>query len=590
MNITERLKLLRSEMKKEQIDVYYIPTADYHQSEYVSEFFQTRKYISGFTGSAGSVVVTLEDAALFTDGRYFVQAEKELAGSNIRLMKMGMEGVPELKDYIDSKMSDNKVLGFDGKVVSLKQGNYFSSKYQVKGQDDLVGKIWENRPALPFSKVWILEEKYTGESCKSKLSRVREAMQKEHCDYHIISSLDDIAWLFNIRGNDVCDNPVVLAYAVVGKENTVLFADLQKFDVTAKKYLEENQVDLKDYDEIYSYVNAIPQNAKIMLDEMRTNYAMELALPEECEIVYKENPTILMKAIKNPVEVENERNAHIKDGVAVTKFIYWLKNTIGKEKISEVDAAEKLEEFRKAQEGYIEPSFETISAYNVNGAMMHYSARRGAESVLEASGTLLVDSGGQYYEGTTDVTRTIGLGNVTDEFRLHYTAALKGMLNLSNAKFLKGCTGRNLDILARGPVWDLDLDYRCGTGHGVGYLLNVHEAPNAFRWKADAGCVLEPGMITSNEPGVYIEGAYGIRIENEIVVKQGVQNEYGQFLEFETLTMVPIDMELINFDYMELKDKKRLMSYQKLVYDKLEKYLLEEEKNWYKKMFLKNLL
>lgn len=593
MSIPERLKKIRSEMEKEGIDVYLIPTADFHLSEYVGDYFQTRKYMSGFTGSAGTMVVTKEEAVLFTDGRYFVQAEAELNGTGIKLMKMGVEGVWDLKEYIASKMVSEKCLGFDGRMISMKEGFAYESQYKIRPDVDLVGRIWQERPELPFSKAWILKERYAGESTYSKLNRLREKMKTENADYHLIASVDDIAWIYNIRGNDVENNPVILSYTLIGMEEAVLFANPEKFDERLMNYFSENKVTLKPYEDIYSYLEKLSDNEKILLDDKRTNYYLNQCVPKKCERIYRENPTVFMKAIKNETEIQNEINAHIKDGAAVTKFIYWLKKNVGKMEITELSAAEKLEEFRKQQEGYLEPSFETISAYNANAAMMHYSPSRGENAVLKPVGALLVDSGGQYYEGTTDVTRTIGLGEVSNEFRVHYTAVLKGMLNLSNAKFLHGCIGLNLDILARGPVWDLGIDYRCGTGHGVGYLLNVHEAPNGFRWKKtaqrDDGCVLEPGMITSNEPGVYLDGKYGIRIENEIVVRESEKNEYGQFLNFETLTVVPIDLDLIDFSYMEETDKKRLMDYEKFVFEKIGNYLSDEERRWYKTTFLTEL-
>lgn len=593
MSIPEKLKKIRNEMEKEGIDVYLIPTADFHLSEYVGEYFQTRKYMSGFTGSAGSLVLTREDAALFTDGRYFVQAEAELMGTGITLMRMGVEGVPSLKDYIRSKMESGKCLGFDGRMISMKDGMDYESKYKVRSDMDLVGRIWENRPELPFSRAWILEECYAGESVSSKLNRLREKMKTENAGYHLIASVDDIAWLFNIRGNDVECNPVLLSYAIIGMEEAILFADPQKFDEKLMNYFSENHVTLKPYEEVYSYLENLPNGETILLDDRRTNDSLYQCIKKECQCICRENPTILMKAVKNETEIQNERTAHIKDGVAVTKFIHWLKKNVGKTEITELAAAQKLEEFRREQTGYLEPSFETISAYNANAAMMHYSPSRGENAVLQPQGTLLVDSGGQYYEGTTDVTRTISLGEVSEEFKIHYTAVLKGMLNLSNARFLHGCTGYNLDILARGPVWDLALDYRCGTGHGVGYLLNVHEAPNGFRWKRvperEDGCVLEAGMITSNEPGVYLDGKYGIRIENEIVVRELEKNEYGQFLNFETLTVVPIDLDLIDFSYMDKTDRKRLMEYERFVYNQIGKYLDFEERSWFESCFLTEL-
>jgi Xaa-Pro aminopeptidase len=594
MDVKEKLNNLRNEMRKEQIDVYLVLTADFHQSEYVGDYFQTRKFLSGFTGSAGTLVVTQEEAALFTDGRYFVQAEKELAGSTIRLMKMGMEGVPELKEYVKELMKNGKTLGTDGRMISMKEGISYASAGTLKTDVDLADRIWKDRPSLPLEKAWLLDVKYTGESMKDKILRIRREMEKLHADYHLVSSLDDIAWLFNIRGNDIVNNPVVLSHAVIGKETAVLFISAEKLSDALRAYFAQNNVTLMAYEAAGDYLAALSEGTTVLLDDKRVNYALYQQIPQGVHTVIRENPAVLMKAVKNETEIENERNAHIKDGAAVTKFMYWLKKNVGEMEITELSAAQKLEEFRKAQEGYLEPSFETISAYNANAAMMHYSAENGNNAVLEKQGALLVDSGGQYYEGTTDITRTIGLGEVSEKFKKHYTAVLKGMLNLSNAKFLEGCIGRNLDILAREPLWDMEMDYRCGTGHGVGYLLNVHEAPNAFRWKKTAGredeCVLQTGMITTDEPGVYVEGEYGIRIENELVVRKDVKNEYGQFLRFETLTMAPIDMDLIDWNDMEEKDQKRLLSYHQIVYEKIEKFLDSDEKKWFQNEFLINVI
>lgn len=594
MTVTENLKKIRNAMRKEEIDLYIIPTADFHQSEYAGDYFQARRFMSGFTGSAGTLVISGEDAALFTDGRYFVQAQMELEGSTIKLMKIGEPGVPGLEEYVFTKMSGKKVLGFDGRVIPAKEGAAYEKSFELRTDLDLVDGIWEDRPSLPDSSAWVLGIEYSGESTLDKLIRLKNAMKDKNADYHIISSLDDIAWIFNIRGNDVENNPVVLAFAIIGMEENILFSSINKFDIKMQEYLKENGIVLKDYDAVYEYVKNLPDGCHVLLDDRRVNYSLYKCIPDNAHVIFAENPSVLMKAVKNRVEIKNEINAHIKDGAAVTKFMYWLKKNIGKTEITELSAAEKLAEFRRKNDGYIGPSFETISAYKENAAMMHYSASRGNNMVLEQEGALLVDSGGQYYEGTTDITRTIGLGKVSDEFKMYYTAVLKGMLNLSNARFLHGCIGLNLDILARGPLWNIGMDYRCGTGHGVGYLLNVHEAPNGFRWKKvperDDGCVLEEGMITTDEPGVYIEGKYGIRIENELLVEKDTENEYGLFLKFKTLTLAPIDTSLIDYKYMDREDIKRLNEYHEMVFEKIGRFLNADEKEWFFDEFLINMI
>lgn len=595
--IVEKLEKLREEMKKEQILVYVIPTDDAHLSEFVGEHFQARRFMSGFTGSSGTLVVTPLEAALFTDGRYFVQAEMELKGSTIMLMREGVEGVPKLEDYVDQKAGSKGIIGFDGNVMAAKRGQVFAKKHKVREDVDLVGRIWKDRPALPFSKVWILEEKYCGESVESKLSRVRQAIKDAGADCHVLSAPEDIAWLFNLRGSDIAYNPVVLAHAIIYQDKCRLFIDEDKLGEEVRKYLTDNGITICAYEKIHDSLQKLQEmseNFSVLLDESRINYALFRCAKTHAKVVQAQNPTVLMKAVKNRTEIENLIRAHIKDGVAVTKFMYWLKMNVGKMEITEQSAADYLEKLRRKQEAYMGPSFATICAYKENAAMMHYHAENGSNAVLKEEGALLVDSGGQYLQGTTDITRTIGLGEVSEEFRRHYTAVLKGMLNLSYARFLKGCGGINLDILARGPLWDMALDYQCGTGHGVGYLLNVHEGPNRFGWKKapgrEEGCVLEAGMITTDEPGVYLEGKYGIRIENELLVEEDVKNEYGQFLKFRTITMAPIDTSLIDFARMENKDKMRLQKYHEMVYETLETYLDLEEKKWFKECFLTNVI
>ena len=589
--VTERLQHLRALMAKNGIQAYLLPTSDFHESEYVGDYFKSRKYLSGFTGSAGSVVVTLETAGLWTDGRYFIQAARELADSGITLYKMGEEGVPTLEEFLVDSLKEGDVLGFDGRVVNARLGlrlseKLSSRKISISYEKDLVDEIWKDRPALPTTPAFLLEEKYSGKSTALKLEAVRSEMQKKQAKYHIITSLDDIAWLFNIRGGDIAYNPVVLSYAVIDSEKAYLFLDERKLSAEIKKELENAGVEIKDYFEIYEYVKTLPKTEKILLDTAKVNYAIYKNLGTDADIIDATNPTVLFKAVKNPVELENLRKAHIKDGVAVTKFIYWLKQNIGKTEITEVSASDFLEAKRREQEGCIDLSFDTISAYNANAAMMHYKATEESHAVLKPEGILLVDSGGQYYEGTTDITRTIVLGEISDEIKKHFTAVLRSMLNLSDARFLHGCIGLNLDILARGPIWDMDLDYKCGTGHGVGYLLNVHEAPNGFRWKKvperDDGCVLEEGMVTTDEPGVYIEGSHGIRTENELICHKGVKNEYGQFMYFEHLTFAPIDLEAVDTSYMTGREIDSLNRYHKEVYEKLSPYLTDEENLWLK--------
>ncbi|MDF2802071.1 MAG: peptidase family [Anaerocolumna sp.] len=589
--ISERIQNLRALMAQNNIHGYVIPTSDFHESEYVGDYFKTRTYMSGFTGSAGTLVVTLAEAGLWTDGRYFIQAARQLSDTGITLYKMGEEGVPTIEDFLSSSLEEGNTLGFDGRVMNTKLGLKFQEMLSTKNisifyDKDLVHEIWADRTELPKEPVFLLEEKYTGKSTKQKLEAVRTEMSKSNASVHIISTLDDIAWLFNIRGNDVTHNPVVLSYAIITETNAYLFADKDKFSTDIINSLSNDSVELKDYFEIYEFVKTFSADETVLLDTNKVNYAIYHNLNKDIKVIDKQNPTVLFKAVKNKVEIENLRNSHIKDGVAFTKFMYWLKNNIGKIEMTELSASDYLEERRKEQDGFIELSFDTICAYNANAAMMHYSATEENHAILQPEGLLLVDSGGQYFEGTTDITRTMILGEISDEIKKHFTAVLRSMINLASAKFLYGCIGQNLDILARGPIWDMDLDYKCGTGHGVGYLLNVHEAPNGFRWKKvperDDGCILEEGMVTTDEPGVYIEGSHGIRTENELVCHKGTKNEYGQFMYFEHITFAPIDLDGIEPTLMTAKEKTLLNEYHKEVYSKLSPYLTTEEAEWLK--------
>lgn len=589
-----KLCKLIGKMKTAGIHCYLIPTSDYHDSEYVSDFFMVRKYFSGFTGSAGTLVVTEKEAALFTDGRYFIQAAEELAGTGIKLMKMGEPGVPTIKEYVAECLPEGGNLGFDGRVITAESALLYEKIIQQKGGQiiwncDPAEDIWIDRPEMIYHPVYVLTEEYSGESTSKKLKKLREKMAEAGADTHILTSLDDIAWLFNIRGNDVECCPVVFSYAIIDKERVLLFGGATDADSVwteeVRAYLEENQVTLLPYDAFYSYVENLRDN-KVLLSLERVSYAVKKALDESVFIIDEANPTSLMKAIKNPVEMSNLRKAHIKDAVAVTEFMYWLKTNIGKMEITEVSAAEKLEKLRRKQENFIEPSFETICAYGANGAIIHYSAETGNCAVLQPKGLVMVDSGGHYLEGSTDITRTFVLGEISGEMKEHFTLVLRAMLNLKNTRFLYGCRGINLDIKAREILWEAGLDYKHGTGHGVGYLLNVHEGPNSFRWKNIGdkleSAVLEEGMVTTDEPGIYIEGSHGIRIENELLCRKGEVNEYGQFMYFEDLTYVPIDLDGVDLSLMEEKDRRRLNEYHKWVYEKLAPYFTGDKLEWLK--------
>ena len=589
--IKQRIENIRDLMKEKNIYAYIVPSSDYHQSEYVGDYFKSREFMSGFTGSSGTLIISMDEAGLWTDGRYFIQAENELKDSGIKLFKMGEEGVPTIEEYLLEKLPKNSTLGFDGRVMSVKEGQSLANKLAFKGINieykyDLVNDIWKDRCSLPTEKAFLLGTEYSGESFSDKLSRIRAVMKAKKATTHILASLDDIAWLFNIRGRDVKSNPVVLSYAVISIDSVYLFIDKNKIGEDIRAELSKENVQIKGYEEVYEFIKKIEENEVVLIDTSKVNYAIYNNIPSNVQKIEERNPSILFKSIKNEIELKNIRNSHIKDGVAFTKFMYWLKNNIGKIEITEISATQKLEEFRREQDKFIEPSFSTIAAYKDHAAMMHYSATEESNYKLEPRDLFLVDSGGQYFDGTTDITRTIALGPIPENVRKDFTNVVRGMIRLSKAKFLYGCRGYNLDILARGPLWEEGIDYKCGTGHGIGFVLNVHEGPNGFRWKVrediDDTCILEEGMVTTNEPGVYVENSHGIRIENEIVVRKAEKNEYGQFMDFEVITFAPIDLDAID-ESLILKDEKiYLNNYHKQVYDKISPYLNEEEKQWLK--------
>lgn len=604
----ERLLSLRNQMKEAGVHCMVIPTSDYHNSEYVSDFFMARKYFSGFTGSAGTLVVTPDEAALFTDGRYFIQAAKELKDSGITLMKMGEPEVPTMTEYVDQKLQQGWTLCFDGRVLTSSKGSELEEiarKHggQLRFDIDLCDAAWKNRPALIHHPVFVLSEEYAGESVEEKLTRVREEMKKEEAGLHVLTSLDDIAWLYNIRSNDVECCPVVLAYTMVTKDRALLFAE-EGFaageDTSARERMEKAGVEIYPYDRFYEMLGSVAAQAtkeekasRVWIDESQVNFRVLKELQKICaeegaqagtKLLNKENPTTLMKSIKNETELKHTRRAHIRDAVAVTRFMYWLKKNIGSIPMDEVSVAEKIDGLRAQQEGFIELSFPTISAYGTNGAIIHYGAQKETCAALKPEGMLMIDSGGHYIDGTTDITRTFILGPVTPEMKKHYTLVLRAMLSMRATRFLHGCTGANLDIRAREVLWEHGLDYKHGTGHGVGNILNVHEGPQSFRWKLlpDAGkpAVFEEGMITSDEPGIYLENQYGIRIENEILCRKGEENEYGQFMYFEDLTFVPIDLDGVELSQMSELDKERLNEYHAAVFEKLEPYFEGEELTW----------
>lgn len=589
MTVRERIAALREKMQDRKIDAYLVPTDDFHASEYVGEYFKCRKYITGFTGSAGTAVILQDMAGLWTDGRYFIQAAAQLEGTGVELFKMGEPGVPTVHEFLEEKLGDGMCLGFDGRTVNAKEAVELEKILGKKGaflsvDYDLIGEVWEDRPALSCEPVMELDVKWAGESRADKCARIRKAMEEKCADAFVLTSLDDIAWLLNIRGGDVHCCPVVLSYLVMTKTEIRLFANEKAFPAEVQTALLKDGVTLLPYDDIYAYVKTFTKEMTVLLCKKKVNSCLVSNIPEGVTVLDEENLTLLPKAVKNLVEVENERIAHIKDGVALTKFIHWLKRNVGKIPVTELSAEEKLYSFRMQQENFIDNSFDPIISYGAHAAINHYSATPETDIAIEPGNFVLADTGGHYYEGTTDTTRTIVMGTVNDEQKKYFTAVLRGMLNLGNAKFRYGCTGVNLDYLARGPLWELGKDFNHGTGHGVGYLLNVHEGPNSFRWKVIPGnnAVLEEGMITSDEPGYYVENEYGIRHENMIVCKKAEKTEFGQYMCFEFLTMVPFDLDAVVPEQMTARERELLNDYHAQVYEKISPYLNEEEKEWLK--------
>lgn len=589
MKVSERIAKLRALMAEKGIDAYVVPTADFHQSEYVGEHFKARKYITGFSGSYGTAVICQDDAGLWTDGRYFFQATNELEGSGVRLMKMFVGDTPSVTEYLADKIPEGGKVGFDGRVLSMDEGKEYEDALSPKNisidyEEDLIDQIWEDRPPLSDKTAFFLEEKYSGESSAHKLERVRKIMKDNGATVHIIASLDDTGWLLNVRGDDIDFFPLLLSYSIVRMDGVDLYVDETKLNDRILEEFKKVNVTLHPYNDIYEDIKKLDASETALIDPMKMNYALYKNIP--CKIVEAANPTILMKAMKNDVELENIKEAHIKDGIAITKFMYWIKTRYDKEDITELSSADKLTSLRAAQEGYIRDSFEPLCAFADHAAMMHYSPSKETDVVLKEGAMFLNDTGGGYYEGSTDITRTFILGSIDQDMKKYFTAVVRAMMNLSRANFLYGCHGYNLDVLVRQPIWDLNIDFQCGSGHGVGYLGNVHEPPTGFRWyvvpSKNEHHQLEEGMVITDEPGIYEDGKFGIRIENEFIVRKGELNKYGQFMHFETITFAPIDLDGIDPEEMTKSEREWLNTYHKDVYEKIGPHLTDEEREWLK--------
>ncbi|NRY61019.1 aminopeptidase P family protein [Clostridium beijerinckii] len=587
MRVSERIQKLREIMTKENIDYYIVPSEDFHQSEYVAECFKSRSYITGFTGSAGTALIGMEKAILWTDGRYFIQANEQLKDSGVELFKMRIPGWPTLEEWLMENMMDGQTLGFDGRVLSVNQYKEIlkikeNKNINIVMNKDLIEEIWEDKPKMPKEKVFLHEVKYCGKTANEKIQEVRNEMKKLCGKSYIISSLDDIAWIFNIRGNDVKYTPVVLAYALIDEEKAVLYIDREKISSADEKTLTKEGIIIKNYEDIFEDIKEVQDS--VILDPSKISAYIYNQINKKIKKIEEINITTKLKAIKNNKEIENLKNCQLKDGVAMVRFIKWIKESLDKEDITEITLAEKLCNFRSQGDLFIEESFGTIAGYKEHAAMMHYSATEESAYKLEKEGILLVDSGGQYFDGTTDITRSIVLGKLTEEEKRDFTLVLKAHINLMKAKFLKGTTGSNIDILSRRVLWEEGIDYKCGTGHGVGFCLSVHEGPQTIRPVPNT-IELEPGMILTNEPGIYREGKHGIRTENIMLVVEDERNaEFGEFYKFETMSYCPIDLDGINVQLLTEDEKEWLNNYHKETYDRLSPFLSDSEKQFLKEV------
>jgi len=584
VDIKSRIEGLRSLMKERSIDAFIIPSSDNHGSEYVSDYFRVRQWISGFTGSAGTVVITEKEAHLWVDGRYFLQGEQQIQGTEYILERMGEPGVKTYTQWICDNVKTGGTVSFNGKVFTVSQLHDLEESFKEKGiktkpEEDIFDIIWKDRPTMPNKKIFVHEDSYAGKTVEEKLTLVKEEMKDINVNNLLLASLDDIAWLLNLRGGDVECNPVFLSYFLISDDKYILYVDKEKLNEKIINLLSSKSISIKDYNDIVSDLKLIKGN--ITFDPSKTNVWLKESINKEVNTIEKRNITTDLKARKNSVELKNIENAHIKDGVAMVKFIKWVKENVNNEEITEISAAEKLKELRAEGEDFIDISFDTIAGYGPHGAIIHYKASEESSLKLQPKGLFLVDSGAQYLDGTTDITRTIALGELTEEEKEDYTLVLKGHLNLSTAIFLEGTPGCSLDVLARRALWSKGLDFKHGTGHGVGYLLNVHEGPQGIRRELNP-IALEEGMIVSNEPGVYKADKHGIRIENLIAVQEKEKNDFGKFMCFKDLTLCPYELDAINISLLNEDEKSWLNDYHKKVLEKLSPYLLEDEVLWLK--------
>ena len=582
-SIKERIHALRMTFRPNNIKAFIIPSTDPHLSEYVAPYWMSREWISGFTGSAGTAVILMDKAGLWADSRYFLQAEKELEGSGITLYKEMLPETPSITKFLCQNLKPGESVSIDGKMFSVQQVEQMKEdlapyQLQVNLFSDPLKNIWKDRPSMPDAPAFIYDVKYAGKSCGEKVAAIRTELKEKGIFALFLSSLDEIAWTLNLRGSDVHCNPVIVSYLLVTQDEVVYFISPEKITQEVNEYLQEQQVSLRKYDEAESFLNSFT-GENILIDPKKTNYAIYSAINPACKVVRRESPVTLLKAIRNEQEIAGIHHAMQRDGVALVKFLKWLEASVLSGKETELSVDRKLHEFRAAQPLYMGESFDTIAGYKEHGAIVHYSATEESDVTLQSKGFLLLDSGAQYLDGTTDITRTIALGELTEEEKTDYTLILKGHIALAMAKFPAGTRGAQLDVLARMPIWSHGMNFLHGTGHGVGHFLSVHEGPQSIRMNENP-IVLQPGMVTSNEPGVYKAGSHGIRTENLTLVCKDKEGMFGEYFKFETITLCPICKKGIIKEMLTAEEVKWFNDYHQTVYKKLSPSLNEEEKKW----------
>ena len=583
--INNRIAALRAHIAQEQIQAFIIPSTDPHLSEYVAPHWQSREWISGFTGSAGTVVVTAKDAGLWTDSRYFLQAARQLEGTCITLYKEMLPETPNIPEFLSAHLQEGDCVGIDGKMFSAEEVEHLQkelkkSGIRIKSIADPIQLLWTDRPAMPLAPAFVYDTKYAGMSFTEKLPAVRQAMEAAGADSLLLSALDEIAWLLNIRGNDVHCNPVVVSYLLIEKDKVNYFVQPQKVTPELTEYFNVNGISVHPYEEIGDYLNSFNAHS-ILMNPAKTNYAIYSAIRPGCLIINGASPVALLKAIRNKQEIAGIHAAMQRDGVALVKFLKWLDEAVPAGKETEISVDKKLHTFRAAQPLYMGESFDTIAGYKEHGAIVHYEATPETDVTLKSEGFLLLDSGAQYLDGTTDITRTIALGPLTEEEKTDYSLILKGHIALAMAVFPEGTRGAQLDVLARMPIWKERMNYLHGTGHGVGHFLNVHEGPQSIRMNENP-VALQPGMVTSNEPGVYKAGSHGIRTENLVLTVPAGEGMFGKYLKFETLTLCPICRKGIIKELLTAEEIGWLNDYHRTVYEKLSPDLNNDEREWLK--------